>query len=58
MNQNELTARQQKLMAEVRRDAFRDGTPARDLLLLADVPREDRAAVAEVLAPGAGKDYL
>jgi hypothetical protein len=57
-NATELTGPQQLLMRWVIQEASRSGRPASELLLLRDVPAEDRAAVAEELSPDAGKDYL
>lgn len=58
MNTDRLTAEQRVLFDRVFREAMRDGRPVADLLLRADVPAGDRAAVADVFTPGAGQGYL
>ena len=51
-----LTPRQQQGLTDVRRRLDR-GENARDVLMDEQLSRQDRAAIAEHLQPGAGADY-
>ncbi|GAA0529174.1 hypothetical protein GCM10010172_07270 [Paractinoplanes ferrugineus] len=55
---SKLTDGQKQLLAQVRTEWSRDGGRASDLLVLSGASRKDQAAVADVLAPGAGEAYL
>lgn len=58
MNQLTLTGDQRALYERVLHDALETGQPVGNLLLLEEMPAEDRAAVADAFTPGAGKEYL
>ena len=56
---HQLTPAQQQLMTAINEQARTDGSDRRDLLLAADAPAGDKAALAELWGgSGAGEEFL
>ena len=57
-NYAKLNDAQRQLCDGIRDDAVQTGRPVGDLLLLAEVSKTDRAAIADAFVDGAGTEYL